>query len=130
MEFSGWEMCTDVAQWQCFIQCDEGETLNPLRYCECIPEEERYDMFCSPYPISPPISIIDIIFDKPDKAGVGEICGGFNEFTGESFPDCEDGLVCESAGGFSIPGAGNVCKDKAAKAGLGETCGGFNEFTG
>ena len=61
-------------------------------------------MFCSPYPII--------------RAGVGEICGGFNEFTGESFPDCEDGLVCESAGFFSIPGAGNICKDKAAKAGL------------
>ena len=78
-------------------------------------------MFCSPYPISPEIV----------KAGLGEICGGFNEFTGEPFPDCEDGLVCESSGLFSIGGsAGNICKDKGAKAGLGETCGGFNEFTG
>ena len=28
-----WEICDDVAQWQCFRECGEGEALNPLRYC-------------------------------------------------------------------------------------------------
>ena len=127
--------------------------LSPLRYCDCIPEAELYDMFCNPEPeilsrvvsseplivipsidFKPPaeLSIIDISFEVPAFSGLGEICGGFNEFTGEPFPRCERGLVCEDGGFFSIPGAGNICKDPSTirLAGLGETCDGFNEFTG
>ena len=39
-EFSEWELCVDVAPWQCFEECDEGEVLSPLRYCKCIPASE------------------------------------------------------------------------------------------
>ena len=37
-EISDWAICVDVAPWQCFRECDEGEVLNPLRWCQCIPE--------------------------------------------------------------------------------------------
>ena len=47
--------------------------------------------------------------DSNRLAGVGETCEGFDESTGEPFPSCEAGLVCEDAGMVSIPGAGNVC---------------------
>ena len=166
-EWIDWEGCTDVAPWQCFVECDEGEVLSPLRYCDCIPEAELYDMFCDPEPvilsrvassepepvilsrvasseplivrpsfdIKPPVGalpIIDITTDVPIFAGLGEVCGGFNELTGEPFPRCERGLVCEDGGFFSIPGAGNICKDPSTiiLAGLGETCEGFDELTG
>ena len=155
-EWIDWEGCADVAPWQCFVDCDEGEVLSPLRYCDCIPEAELYDMFCDPEPgfiervassepliaipsfdFKPPLNlqelpVIDITIDIPIFAGLGEVCGGFNEFTGEPFPRCEKGLVCEDGGFFSIPGAGNVCKDPSTTrlSGLGETCEGFNEFTG
>ena len=31
--------------------------------------------------------------------------------TGQPFPECEDGLVCELAEGLGIPGAENICKE-------------------
>ena len=43
-----WEMCVDVAQWQCFKQCDEGEQLDPLQYCKCVPDSKIFDTFCEP----------------------------------------------------------------------------------
>ena len=49
-EWIDWEGCTDVAPWQCFVECGEGEVLSPLRYCHCIAEYELYDMFCDPEP--------------------------------------------------------------------------------
>ena len=49
-EIINWSICVDVAKWQCFRECDEGEVLNPLRYCQCIPESQQYDMFCAPEP--------------------------------------------------------------------------------
>jgi hypothetical protein len=42
-------------------------------------------------------------------AGLGEVCEGFNEFTGEPFPECEPGLECVDSGLITIPGAGNIC---------------------
>jgi len=38
-------------------------------------------------------------------ASEGEKCGGFNEETGRPFANCAEGLVCQSTGGFGIPGA-------------------------
>ena len=40
-------VCDDVAQKQCKKKCPKGETQSPLRYCECIPEVERDQMFCA-----------------------------------------------------------------------------------
>ena len=42
------ESCIDVAQWQCFRECPEGQALSPLRYCDCVDESEIYAMFCAP----------------------------------------------------------------------------------
>ena len=47
LDASEWELCLDVAQWQCFDECSEGEVLNPLQYCKCIPETELYGLFCA-----------------------------------------------------------------------------------
>ena len=30
------ELCIDVAQWQCFKDCPEGQALDPLSYCKCV----------------------------------------------------------------------------------------------
>lgn len=49
-------------------------------------------------------------------AGEGETCGGFNEFTGQAFPDCAEGLECVSSGLITIPGAGNVCVQSGASS--------------
>ena len=53
-------------------------------------------------------------------AGLGEVCEGFNEFTGEPFPECEPGLECVDAGLITIPGAGNVCSLTITVDGEGE----------
>ena len=42
------DKCDDVARYQCNVDCGAGNTLNPLRYCTCITEEERDGMFCAP----------------------------------------------------------------------------------
>ena len=42
-------------------------------------------------------------------AGLGETCEGFDERTGEPFPDCEEGLVCVGTFEAGIPGALNTC---------------------
>lgn len=78
----GWEICDDVYPWQCFRKCDEGQVLNPLRYCQCIPEEELYDMFCASDDF------------QREPAAEGEFCEGFNEFINGPYPDCEEGLEC------------------------------------
>merc|ERR1712061_582618 len=39
----------------------------------------------------------------------GENCEGFNEFTGNPFPNCDTGLVCKRTAEISIPGAGKTC---------------------
>ena len=44
---AGYSVCDDVARYQCRKACPEGETLNPLRYCTCIPNEEAENMFCA-----------------------------------------------------------------------------------
>ena len=59
-------------------------------------------------------------------AGLGEKCGGFDESTEESFPDCQPGLVCREDGLMSIPGAGSTCQ----LAQLGDVCQSWNEDTG
>ena len=38
-----------------------------------------------------------------------ETCEGFNELTGDSFPFCDDGFICEVSGQITIPGAGYWC---------------------
>ena len=43
-------------------------------------------------------------------SGLGEPCNGFNESTGQRFPDCEQGLLCRDAGLVTIPGAGSTCQ--------------------
>merc|ERR1712038_20110 len=48
-------------------------------------------------------------FLQAEYAQLGEKCEGFNERTGKAFPSCDEGLICEHAGGVSIPGAGNIC---------------------
>ena len=53
VEILNYERCTSVFAFQCVKECDEGQVLNPLRYCECISEEEQYNMFCAPSASSP-----------------------------------------------------------------------------
>ena len=40
--------CYDVRKYHCVEQdkCESGTSLDPLRYCECIPESEVKAMFC------------------------------------------------------------------------------------
>merc|ERR1712061_625812 len=47
--------------------------------------------------------------EAKQSARLGETCGGFDERTGESFPDCAEGLVCTRTAELSIPGAGSRC---------------------
>ena len=49
------------------------------------------------------------ILDGATVAKEGENCEGFNEFTGNPFPNCETGLVCKHTAEMSIPGAGKTC---------------------
>ena len=62
----------------------------------------------------------------------GENCEGFDETTNRPFPSCDQGLVCEYTGGFTIPGQNKICKRPGSSelAQEGDTCEGFNEFTG
>ena len=60
-------------------------------------------------------------------AGLFDTCEGWDEMNGAPFPDCEEGLVCVPAGGFSITGAGYECVEPAEE---GDICGGFDELTG
>ena len=39
----------------------------------------------------------------------GENCEGFDETTNRPFPSCDQGLVCEYTGGFTIPGQNKIC---------------------
>ena len=68
----------------------------------------------------------DCPHDDDELAQEGETCEGFNEITGEPFPSCAEGLVCEDSGNFGIPGALNVCKVPLPPlpklAGEGEPC--------
>ena len=43
-----YEGCVDVAQWQCYRECDEGQSLDPLKYCSCVDDSDIYDIFCAP----------------------------------------------------------------------------------
>ena len=72
----GWEFCISVASFQCPDTCEEGQVLNPLRYCECISEDAQYDILCAPDD-----------FER-EQAGLGETCGGFDETINGPFPDC------------------------------------------
>jgi len=54
----------------------------------------------------------------------GETCGGHNGVTGRPFANCAEGLVCQSTGGFGIPGTHNVCMKELAYED--ETCEGFD----
>jgi len=44
-----------------------------------------------------------------EHADLGEACGGFDEMTGKSYPNCRKGLICEESAEISIPGAGKTC---------------------
>merc|ERR1711920_919309 len=57
-----------------------------------------------------------MIAEAKQGARLGETCGGFDERTGEQFPDCVEGLVCETTGEASIPGAGSRCIQSASFA--------------
>lgn len=47
--------------------------------------------------------------EEPSLAQAGETCEGFNESTGQPFPSCDAGLVCEATCTTSVPGACNSC---------------------
>ena len=68
------EFCREFYDWQCFLNCPEGQVLNPLQYCSCIDIEEQYEMFCEPDES-----------DDSDKEE-GEFCVFVN--------DCKAGLEC------------------------------------
>jgi len=43
------KFCYDVRKYSCDPNnCTAGATLNPLRYCECIPNDDFVAMFCEP----------------------------------------------------------------------------------
>ena len=42
--------CFKLAPGQCRKQCPEGQTLNPVEWCECIDIKERDSMFCAAEP--------------------------------------------------------------------------------
>ena len=39
-------VCFPVSRYQCSDECGEGESLSPLRICECIPDETLVPLFC------------------------------------------------------------------------------------
>lgn len=57
-----------------------------------------------------------IVHPEPTFAGLGETCEGFNESTGQPYPDCQPELVCKdkSSERISLPGAGKKCVDPHA----------------
>ena len=43
------KFCYDVRKYSCDPNnCGPDEHLNPLRYCECIPDDDYTEMFCDP----------------------------------------------------------------------------------
>lgn len=48
---------------------------------------------------------------EPEVAYIGEVCEGFDESTGGSFPSCAEGLICQDSGMITIPGMGNTCQE-------------------
>ena len=90
-----WEMCVDVAQWQCFKQCDEGEQLDPLQYCKCVPDSQLFDTFCEPPTVG---SRIDFPAVNP-TIGIELDIKGLDGATCESNDQCVSD-VCDA--GFCI----------------------------
>ena len=43
--------CKDAFDWQCIGQCPKGEVRDPLAFCKCIPEQQRFDMICDSEPV-------------------------------------------------------------------------------
>ena len=83
--------CADGSQVECSSGTRDCHDDSPA-YC---PEE--------PILILPPLTL---------PAGPGELCEGFDEFTGGPYPDCAPGLICVDQGGFSIGGgAGKRCEE-------------------
>jgi len=82
----------------------------------------------------PPSEMLDAFQNSGGSqlAGLGQVCEGHNENTGMAFPDCEDGLTCQSKpqGIIAPPGQGNWCQFPPQLAGLGQICEGHNENTG
>ena len=94
-----WEMCIDVAQWQCFKKCDEGEQLDPLQYCKCVPDSKIFDTFCEPATVG---------FSQPAEnpnAGIELEIIGLDGATCESNDQCESG-VCDAGFCYLPPVAG------------------------
>ena len=57
-----------------------------------------------------------------ELAGLGENCEGFDERTGEAFPDCQPDLVCEELiGAVTIPGADFFCRERPLLGGWSRT---------
>ena len=53
--------CIGVRIYQCMdFDCPAGEILTPIKYCECVPEEDVLAMFCLPADI-----IIPVVEDDP-----------------------------------------------------------------
>ena len=63
------DICDDVARYQCYTECAEGETRNPLRYCQCITIEDRDAMFCEPAPEEEGEDIVDEADDEAAAEG-------------------------------------------------------------
>ena len=47
-------VCLKLAPGQCRKACPEGQSLDPLKWCECIDDADRLAMFCAPEPTPEP----------------------------------------------------------------------------
>ena len=96
-----WEMCSDVAQWQCFKDCGEGYALDPLQYCKCVPDSKIFKTFCAS-----PILVGDIATPAVNpNAGIEISIVGEDGATCDSNEGCASG-VCDAGTCLTPPTVG------------------------
>ena len=44
-------VCDNAFFFQCVKKCPEGEVRDPLRFCQCIPEQTAFEMICDSEPV-------------------------------------------------------------------------------
>ena len=65
-----------------------------------------------------------------EQGQLGDWCRGYDSATGQYWPGCVDGLVCEQTADVCISGRCHQCVEAGGYADIWETCEGFNESTG
>ena len=110
--------CADGYQWnqegcacfslaKCKKLCPEGEKLSELEMCKCIPLCEYQELFTDDNICRAAKSF------NFGTAQEGETCEGFNESTGEPYPECAKDLQCMQTTEMTLPGMGNKCVAKS-----------------